>query len=270
MVVLEQYLQLYERDSKLVSSAWKAFHIIFYVVIALSGISASYTFSQVLVSFGGNCVLHSNVTFVSDKTDNSTTSFLTIDCVKSEWGRQSDCSFCQYVPVCSVIFSIVWITFFLMCGRGGKTSRGLSQPWRIVLPSLIFNITFLGVALAAACKLHDGIDVFCNFFQDELDDANCQDLARYHLMEGNSGLLTYRYMKAAQISAWINVAGWTMSVIVLLLRCFCAPDFQLVEISILAPTPEQEHGLSSSQESIDIACEDMNGQGDIRPKESQA
>jgi hypothetical protein len=124
MVVLEQYLQLNEKESQLVSSAWKISHIIFYVVIALSGISASYAFSQVVQSFGGNCVLHSNVTFVSDKTDNNSTSYLTIDCVKTEWGRQSDCSFCQYVPVCSVIFSIVWITFFLMCGRGGKTTQG--------------------------------------------------------------------------------------------------------------------------------------------------
>jgi hypothetical protein len=124
MVVLEQYLQLYEKESQRVSSAWKTFHIFFYVVIALSGIAASSAFSQVLESFGGNCVLHSNVTFVGGKTNNNSTSYLTIDCIKTEWGRQSDCSFCQYVPVCSVIFSIVWITFFLMCGRGGKTTRG--------------------------------------------------------------------------------------------------------------------------------------------------
>jgi hypothetical protein len=124
MVVLERFLQLYERDSQLISYAWKTFHIFFYVIIALSGLTASYTFGRVLESFGGNCVLHSNVTFVSVKTDNSSATYLTIDYVKSEWGRQSDCSFCQYVPVCSVIFSIVWITFFLMCGRGGKTARG--------------------------------------------------------------------------------------------------------------------------------------------------
>ncbi|XP_033608908.1 uncharacterized protein LOC117282021 isoform X2 [Cryptotermes secundus] len=197
MVVLEQYLQLYERDSQLVSSAWKTFHLFFYVIIAFSGIAGSSAFSQVVLSFGGNCVLHSNVTFVTDKNDNGS-SFLIIDCVKSEWGKQSDCSFCQYVPVCSVIFSIVWITFFLMCGRGGKTARGLPQPWRIVLPALIFNITFLGVALAAACKLQDGINVFCNFFQDDMDETNCHDLARYQLVEGNTGLMTYRYMKAAQ------------------------------------------------------------------------
>jgi hypothetical protein len=47
----------------------------------------------------------------------------------------------------------------------------LPQPWRIVLPALIFNITFLGVALAAACKLEDGINVFCNFFQDDMDET---------------------------------------------------------------------------------------------------
>jgi hypothetical protein len=35
-----------------------------------------------------------------------------------------------------------------------------------------------------------------------------------------------------------------MSVLVLLMRCFCAADFQLIEISILAPTPEQEQVTS--------------------------
>ncbi|XP_021917123.1 uncharacterized protein LOC110828591 isoform X2 [Zootermopsis nevadensis] len=146
----------------------------------------------------------------------------------------------------------------------------LSQPWRIVLPSLIFNITFLGLALAAACKLQDGINVFCNFFQDDMGETNCHDLTRYQLLEGNTGLMTYQYMKAAQISAWINVAGWSMSVIVLLMRCFCAPDFQLIEISILAPTPVQEQHLSCSQDSIERGCEDILGHSNIRPKGSQA
>jgi hypothetical protein len=124
MVVLERYLQLYERDSKLISSAWKNFHIFFYVVIALSGLAYSYAFRQVLESFGDNCVLHSNVKFLSHETADNSTTYMTIDSVESEWGEQSDCSFCQYVPVCSVIFAVVWITFFLMCGRGGKTIHG--------------------------------------------------------------------------------------------------------------------------------------------------
>lgn len=124
MVVLERYLQLNERESQLISPAWKIFHIFLYVVTGLSGLAASYAFSRVMESFDGNCFLHSNITSVGDRTDNSSTTYLTIDFVKSQWGRQSDCSFCQYVPVCSVIFSIVWITFFLMCGRGGKTTRG--------------------------------------------------------------------------------------------------------------------------------------------------
>jgi hypothetical protein len=265
MVVLERYLQLYERESQLISPAWKIFHIFFYVVIGLSGLATSYAFSQVVESFGGNCFLHGNVTFVSDRTDNSSATYLTIDLVKSEWGRQSDCSFCQYVPVCSVIFSIVWITFFLMCGRGGKTTRGLSQPWRIVLPALIFNITFFGVALAAACKLQDGINVFCSLFQDDVDETNCHDLARYQLVDGNTGLQAYNCMKVAQISSWVNVAGWSMSVVVLLMRCFCAPDFQLIQISILAPTPVEEQHLSCSQDSTDVVGEDVIDHGNTGP-----
>jgi hypothetical protein len=124
MVLLERYLQLYERESHLISSAWKTSHIFFYVVIALSGLAASYAFSRVLASFDGNCFLHSNVTSISDRTDNSSITYLPIDYVKSEWGRQCDCSFCQYVPVCSAIFSVVWIAFFIMCGKGGKTTHG--------------------------------------------------------------------------------------------------------------------------------------------------
>jgi hypothetical protein len=32
--------------------------------------------------------------------------------------------------------------------------------------------------------------------------SSCHDLARYQLMEGNTGLLAYRYMKAAQVSVY--------------------------------------------------------------------
>jgi hypothetical protein len=124
MVVLKRSLQLYERDSKLISYAWKNFHIFFYVIIALSGLAASYAFRQVLESFGDNCVLNSNVIFISHTTVNNSTTYMTIDIVKSELGRQSNCSLFQYEPLCSVIFSAVWITFFLMCGRGGKTIHG--------------------------------------------------------------------------------------------------------------------------------------------------
>jgi hypothetical protein len=38
---------------------------------------------------------------------------------------------------------------------------------------------------------------------------SCHDLARYQLMEGNTGLMTYRYMKAAQVSecSILNITG---------------------------------------------------------------
>ena len=40
------------------------------------------------------------------------------------------------------------------------------------------------------------------------------------------------------------MAGWSMSVVVLLMRCFYAPDFQLIQVSELHPTPVQEQVIS--------------------------
>ena len=40
------------------------------------------------------------------------------------------------------------------------------------------------------------------------------------------------------------MVGWSVSVVVLLARWFCAPDFQLIQVSILAPTPVQEQVIS--------------------------
>jgi len=73
----------------------------------------------------------------------------------------------RHIILLYITFLCLSVTFLMT----QNTCFRLSQPWRIVLPSLIFNITFLGIALAAACKLHDGISVFCNFFQDDMDET---------------------------------------------------------------------------------------------------
>ncbi|XP_066993984.1 transmembrane protein 179 isoform X2 [Anabrus simplex] len=247
MVMLEQYITLYERESKFVFSAWKAIQILIYFFAAVSGIIASYSLGQLSGIFDSGCFLFSNITF-------NGTSASQVDILKTEWGKESYCQFCQYVPVSSVIFSVVWATFFTMCGRGGKTTHGLSQPWRIVYPALIFNITFFLVALVAAIKLQQGIDAFCTEFIRNNNEAKCRDLAKYIIVGSKTGETAFIYIVMAQVASWINVCSWILGVLLLLLRCLCVADFTVMKITVIAPTPDDEPQPHLPQRSAHCYC----------------
>ncbi|XP_047113720.1 uncharacterized protein LOC124790186 [Schistocerca piceifrons] len=256
MAVLENYVRLLEKDSKLVLSAWKAFQIIFYTVIFFSGIATSYCVSGITESFAGNCFLFSNVTFVHNgNTQNESRKLhLPIDAEKTLWGKDSTCEFCQYVPVAAVIFSLVWATLFMMCGKGGKAVSGLPQPWRIVFPAFVFNVIYFVISLVATIHLVNGIDTFCLNFIENNGVAHCSVLTKIDLA-GRSGQLTYDLMVFSKVSAWINTVCWLLGTCLLLLRCFCIADFELVEITVSTYEPTRISISSGSRPSLEALGE---------------
>lgn len=52
---------------------------------------------------------------------------------------------------------------FLICGHGGKSNSHsfLPQPWRIVIPALLFFLLMFFVGMNVLVKVHEGTDVFC-------------------------------------------------------------------------------------------------------------
>nr|CAD7392278.1 unnamed protein product [Timema cristinae] len=227
MKLLELYLELVEKESYLVSSTWKGFQISFYVIIVISGLISCISFSNALNDFNLNCMLYSNITFQSVNCDNATQAELPpFDSMKTEFGKQSLCAFCQYAPVCSAIFAFLWAVLFTMCGTGGKTKEGLSQPWRIVYPALIFNFIYLIISTTSSVLLEQGHDAFCDSFMT---------------------------------SSWFNMLAWLLATVLLLLRCSCAADFEVIKITIHTPEPDHDEeapqlpfidGASSSKETV--------------------
>nr|CAD7445272.1 unnamed protein product [Timema bartmani] len=335
MKLLELYLELVEKESYLVSSTWKGFQISFYVIIIISGLISCISFSNALNDFNLNCMLYSNITFQSVNCDNASQAELPpFDSMKTEFGKQSLCAFCQYAPVCSAIFAFLWAVLFTMCGTGGKTKEGstmpeeselslfgcqeddqnhrsaqglsqdhvflgsllhqhwtswiyhphhirgflmhhfqdqqLSQPWRIVYPALIFNFMYLIISTTSSVLLEQGHDAFCDSFMVNMNETSCSNMDKYCVSSWTLSQITYaevRYQQCVVIlpgyrfktASWFNMLAWLLATVLLLLRCSCAADFEVIKITIHTPEPDHDDeapqlpfidGASSSKETV--------------------
>nr|CAD7197985.1 unnamed protein product [Timema douglasi] len=278
MKLLELYLELVEKESYLVSSTWKGFQISFYVIIVISGLISCISFSNALNDFNLNCMLYSNITFQSVNCDNATQAELPpFDSMKTEFGKQSLCAFCQYVPVCSAIFAFLWAVLFTMCGTGGETKEGLSQPWRIVYPALIFNFLYLIISTTSSVLLEQGHDAFCDSFMVNMNETSCSNMDKYCVSSWTLSQITYAEVRHQQwvvispgprlkvtgpltyTSSWFNMLAWLLATVLLLLRCSCAADFEVIKITIHTPEPDHDEeapqlpfidGASSSKETV--------------------
>lgn len=123
MTVLERYVYLAEKDSSTVGGGWKGVQVLIYGTIFVSGMISSLSLAKAISAFGGNCYVFGNVTFMEPQS-NKSNAVIPVDNLKTEWGKEYLCNYCLYVPICGVIFSVVWTTFFLMCGKGGRTKSG--------------------------------------------------------------------------------------------------------------------------------------------------
>ncbi len=123
MVLLEQYITLYEKRWQNVFLGWKYFQILIYFLATIFGVLAGFCWTRINYSFDDDCFLYSNVTLLTrgsyDETKGSD-----VNKEISQFGKDTYCSYCQYVSVCSVLFGAIWLTFFTMCGRGGRSDHG--------------------------------------------------------------------------------------------------------------------------------------------------
>lgn len=116
MALIEEYYELNEAEE--VTSAWKIFQIVFYISAACLGLISGYIMAILRIKFEDKCFLFT--TLKTSKTNKSPKINPVIN-----WEADSYCDFCQYTMVSSFIVGTIWATFFLMCGKGGKTATGL-------------------------------------------------------------------------------------------------------------------------------------------------
>lgn len=113
MSLIEEYYELNEAEEVLV--IWKILQIIFYASAACLGLWCGYTIAILRLKFENKCYLFTSIKVVSENDMNY---------ASVNWESDSWCDYCQYCMVSSFIVATIWATFFLMCGKGGKSISG--------------------------------------------------------------------------------------------------------------------------------------------------
>ncbi|ODN05692.1 Transmembrane protein [Orchesella cincta] len=261
-------IALLEKKESEVSHCWKTCQLFSYVLVVISGIATSLAMGNVQRLFKGHCILYADlkVTLVEnwtiiDKPQHTA----------SRWGSHNSCNFCQFCPVASVVFAGILGTLFVMCGRGGRSSRNLPQPWRIVPPAIMFNFIFLLTSCASVALTFGGFSAFCSSIGSQLNVSSCEDLIGYHWYRYPNATFFYDDVVIAETGATVGLVGWLMGFIILLIRVITHADFMVIspgksvaaaiaatgttQMPIGSPSSQEgQSGVSSSRSSSQRSC----------------
>jgi len=112
-------ISILERDESEVSHCWKYCQLFSYILVVISGVATSFSMGTLQRIFHHECILYADLAVAWGKN----WTILIVPHSASRWGTASHCAFCQFCPVSAVIFAGIWGTIFVICGRGGASSR---------------------------------------------------------------------------------------------------------------------------------------------------
>lgn len=111
-----------------ISGVWKVLHILFLVLAALFGICGGTALSLLYEEddfLCGAVSLISSTTSDPGKTEVFMNgSYISLDVLPLGGAADDACEFSEYTLITSFIFAAIWMVFFMMCGRGGKSDGG--------------------------------------------------------------------------------------------------------------------------------------------------
>ncbi|XP_075982910.1 uncharacterized protein LOC142981111 [Anticarsia gemmatalis] len=148
-----------------------------------------------------------------------------LDISRTLFREDSDCLFAEYMPLLSTVFALLWITLFTMCASGGHVRTGLTQPWRILAPALLFALVMVGLTGHNFTLTNGGLHAFCEAFFDVTNSTTCSAVNPFLELSWNT---TWGMggraaaTRAASAGVW---ATWACAAALLLARCLAAPDF---------------------------------------------
>ncbi|XP_063367370.1 uncharacterized protein LOC134655818 [Cydia amplana] len=285
-ILINDYYELEERSGKHLR-AWKAWHIIIYVLAAVFGILNYVFLHNTMYIVDDHCVLGAphivfspvlvynpdraaaNETAVNEAQATSATTVLVsttetskrrrnantdledaianneerpaLDLMRTFFGPRTDCEFVEYMPIVSTVFALVWTTLFVMCPGGGHARFGLTQPWRILTPALVFTLVLVGLTASSFTQTNRGLREFCSAFYNYTNATACSSVNVYMERSWNA---TWKFgsraeaTRAASAGVWVS---WACAATLLIVRCLTAPDFQLKKTGVyLAKDPEQK------------------------------
>lgn len=151
----------------------------------------------------------------------------------SNWGENTQCDWSLYLPIFQCCFGIIMTSFFIICGKGGKSNEHsfLMQPWRIVIPALIFFLFMFIISILQIHILHGGMNVFCDNLTQNDQNISCYDALNAFVISPVD-YETNNYYIALQILDWVIFSLWLFLATIMLIRIIFVIDFQLVRVTI--------------------------------------
>ncbi|KAK5647680.1 hypothetical protein RI129_002572 [Pyrocoelia pectoralis] len=285
---MDTYYLLLDKDSSKVSLGWKVMQLLCLTSIGFSGFWAAFCMGRLSINFGHNCFLFAHLDFLRNDTDDATIrrmyptveelpSVTAINLYTSKWGSRSVCYFCQFTPLMSSIYALIWFILFVLCTKGGvgHISDIFSRPWRIVYPALLFGAFSAVFMFVSAIQLNNGSQVFCAQFVKILNKTRCfNDIDKYGAYFSVQAPHFLTTLIACIASSNICCISWIIYVVILGLRIVCAADFQLISIEVvtrkmskhgltLIPTSETKpHQMMATPESMSDDIEKQTGKSD--------
>lgn len=136
---------------------------------------------------------------------------------------------------------------FIICGKGGKGDENayLSEPWRIVSPSLFFLICMTIISLCNLVMIETGMNSFCDSFDKFVPSVSCAT-AMNSFMKASMDKFSVSPAKLRIILTtfdYLTLFAWLTSTLVLVARIVFVIDFQLVRVTV--KTVEYENSKDS-------------------------
>lgn len=252
---MDTYYLLLDSDSSKVSLGWKGIQLICLVSIGLSGFWAAFCMGRMTIDFGNNCFLYAHLDFLTNDTDleemrktypllaDQLPAASAINLDTTQWGKTSMCSFCQFTPLMSSIYAVIWFALFSLCSRGGAgyITDILSRPWRIVYPALVFGIFSALFMFISAIHITNGSQEFCFQFVKRWNSTSCfNDIDKYTIYFTGKKANFFGHLLASITSSHICCVSWILYVLILALRVICIADFQMVKVDVINSTSSKQ------------------------------
>lgn len=145
----------------------------------------------------------------------------------------------------------------IITGGRAEQSAFLPQPFRIVIPSLIFFLAMTCTSIVNLTSIIKGMNRFCEGFVRHVPDIGCLiPMNKYALKEISSIVPSIFYIILLTFS-WILLTCWVVLLSVMIARVVFVIDFQLVRVTI--KTCEQYDTDKSDYQVIEPHEQDKDG-----------
>lgn len=145
----------------------------------------------------------------------------------------------------------------------------MPQPWRIVIPSLLFNFIYFIIAFVASILIQQGTDSFCQKLDENFKPKmnKCKGLEKLLV---NHSALTLNFMNTIVKTSWATTAAWFLAFLLPLFRIIFITDFRLIKVCVykiddgVQNKTEEIVKVTNYEESAKNTSEENDTEEDIR------